>query len=250
MSSQPVDKSGDQPNARDVGNWAKPVDRLHVGNMPSGALNLNVEGRQTISPIRGFGQLWQKTYRAKLTGLSVTPAEVVHVWREYFQEFQPPQNRFYTSAAGIKPGEVLLINAKTPGGPVSTGMLVMYSDDVSFSLLSPQGHPESAWITFSAFESDGCIVAQVQSLGRANDPFYEIAFRLVGSSLQENIWRHVLTSLAKHFGVNTSVDLTKSCIDPRLQWSEIGNIRHNAQMHTLFYTITSPVRRLLQRGKK
>jgi hypothetical protein len=144
----------------------------------------------------------------------------------------------------------LLINAKTPGGPVSTGMLVMYSDDVSFSLLSPQGHPESAWITFSAFESNGYIVAQIQSLARANDPIYEVAFRLVGSSLQENIWRHVLTALGKHFGVNATVELTKACIDPRLQWSEIGNIRHNAQMHTLLYTMTSPVRGLLRRGRK
>lgn len=250
MSSQPIDKSGDRPDARDAGNWAKPVERLKVSNTPGGALNLNVDGRQTLSPLKGFGQLWQKTYQVSLKGAAALPAEVVRVWKERFPEFQPPENRFYPSVAGVKPGEVVLINAMTPGGPVSTGVMVMYSDDESFTLMTPQGHPESGWVTFSAFESNSCTVAQIQSLARANDPFYEIAFRLVGSSLQEKIWRHVLTSLAKHFGVSTTVELTKSCIDPRLQWSEIGNIRHNAQMHTLLYTMTSPVRGLLRRGKK
>jgi hypothetical protein len=247
---EPVSKSQNYPVARDAANWAKPVERLSLNNAPGSALNLNVDGRQTLSPLRGFGQLWQKTYQVRLKGAAVLPIEVVRVWKERFSEFQPPENRFYPSVAGVKPGEVVLINATTPGGLVSTGVMVMYSDDESFTLMTPQGHPESGWVTFSAFESDGCTIAQVQSLARANDPFYEIAFRLVGSSLQENIWRHVLISLAKHFEVNASVELTKSCIDPRLQWSEVGNIRHNAQILTLLYTMTSPVRKLLQRGKK
>lgn len=250
QSNHQIDNSGEHPAARDAGNWAKPVEHLKVNNAPGGALNLNVDGRQTLSPLKGFGQLWQKTYQVRLKGAAVLPTEVVRVWKERFPEFQPPENRFYPSVAGVKPGEVVLINAMTPGGPVSTGVMVMYSDDESFTLMTPQGHPESGWVTFSAFESNGCTVAQVQSLARANDPIYEIAFRLVGSSLQENIWRHVLASLAKHFAVSATVELTKSCIDPRLQWSEIGNIRHNAQMHTLIYTMTSPVRGLLRRGKK
>ena len=238
------------PDNRVSQTWAKPVDQLHVGDMPSAALNLNVEGRQTISPIRGFGQLWQKIYQVRLEGVSVTPAEVVRVWKEHFPEFQPNAYRFYPSAAGFKPGEVLLINASTLGGPISTGMLVMYSDDESFSLLSPQGHPELAWITFSAFESDGCTIAQVQSLARANDPVYEIAFRLIFTSVQEGIWRHVLTALAAHFGVTATVELNKTCVDPRIQWSQAGNLRYNAAMLTILYTISTPVRRIFRRKAK
>ena len=34
------------PPARDAGNWAKPVDKLKVTDTPSGAVNLNVEGKQ------------------------------------------------------------------------------------------------------------------------------------------------------------------------------------------------------------
>jgi hypothetical protein len=45
--------------------------------------------------------------------------------------------------------------------------------------------------------------------------------------------------------VGVSVEMSKTCVDPRLQWSQVGNVRHSAQMHTLIYTITSPARKLL-----
>lgn len=247
MDAQPKDTGAPRENrGRDEGNWAKPVERLSVNSTPSGALNLNVNGRQTLSPLQGFGQLWQKTYQVKLAGVSIPPTEVVRTWKERFPEFQPPSNRFFPSVAGVKPGEVVLINAMTPGGPVSTGVMVMYSDDESFTLMTPQGHPEAGWITFSAFTQDGVTLARVQSLARANDPIYEVAFRIAGASLQENIWRHVLTSLAAHYGVKSEVEITKSCVDPRVQWSQTGNIRHNAQVLTLLYTLSSPLRKLLR----
>ena len=51
---------------RDAAYWAKPTGALKVGDVSSDALNLNVEGRQTVGPLMGFGQLWQKTYRITL----------------------------------------------------------------------------------------------------------------------------------------------------------------------------------------
>lgn len=45
------------------GDWAAPTQGLKVSDIPSGALNLNVEGRLVAGPLQGFGQLWQKTYR-------------------------------------------------------------------------------------------------------------------------------------------------------------------------------------------
>ena len=59
------------------GRWAKPVERLHVQDLPSEAINLNVEGRRLAGALQGFGQLWQKTYWARLSGASVSPAEVI-----------------------------------------------------------------------------------------------------------------------------------------------------------------------------
>src|SRR5207244_3584905 len=104
---------------------------------------------------------------------------------------------------GVAPGDVVLINASLQGMPVGTGVMVLYADDETFTLMTPQGHPESGWVTFSAFEDAaeaGTIVAQVQSMARANDPIYELGFKFGGSKAQEQIWTHVLTSLAAHFG--------------------------------------------------
>jgi hypothetical protein len=235
------------PPPRDAGQWAKPVDHLNVEAAPDGAVNLNVQGRQTMSPLQGFGQLWQKTYQIGLRGASVSPADVITVWKTRFPDFQPPENRFFPSVAGVKPGEVVLINAMTPGGMVSTGVRVMFSDDESFTLMTPQGHPEAGWITFSAFERDGVTVAQVQSLARANDPMYEVAFHVIGAKIQERIWHHVLTALGAHYQVREQVTMKKQCVDPRVQWSQVGNLRHNAQIHTLIYTVTKPLRRLAGR---
>src|SRR5215210_5305383 len=63
------------------------------------------------------------------------------------------------------------------------------------------------------------------SRSRADDPIYEIGFRIVGSTEQERIWTHVLKSLAAHFGVNEPVTLEKVLVDPKVQWSRAGDAR-------------------------
>ena len=40
-------------NPRDAGNWAKPVGRLHVDQVPTGARNV-VEGKRLVGPLQGF----------------------------------------------------------------------------------------------------------------------------------------------------------------------------------------------------
>src|SRR5215212_2131149 len=187
MNSSP---EPNEPASRDAANWAGRVETLKVAEVPAGAVNINVEGRRVVGPLQGFGALWQKTYQVRLRREGLTPAEVIHAWKEHFPEFQPPQNRFYPSVAGVTPGEVVLINASLQGLPVGTGVMVLYADDESFTLMTPQGHPESGWVTFSAFadeEDAATIVAQVQSMARANDPIYELAFHMIGSKEQEKI---------------------------------------------------------------
>lgn len=238
----PAEEPTAQKQPRDAPFWAQHVEKLKVSEVPAEAINLNVEGRRTAGALQGFGQLWQKTYRIEL-GTGVTPEEVVKVWKEKFSEFQPPQNRFYPSMAGVKPGEMLLINASMKGMPVYTGVIVLYADEECFTVMTPEGHPESGWNTFSAYQDDqGRTMAQIQSLARANDPVYEIGFRLAGSTEQEKIWTHVLKSLATHFGVDGSVSLEKVCVDPKLQWSQVGNVWTNAGVRSMIYTITAPGR--------
>ncbi len=116
--------------------------------------------------------------------------------------------------------------------------------------MTAEGLPEAGWNTFSVYEEDGCTVAQVQSMARANDPIYEIGFRLIGSRAQEKIWRHVLTQLAARYNVQGEVELTKQCVDPKLQWANTKNIWHNAALRSMLYMLTSPARKLRRVGRR
>ncbi len=176
--------------SRDAAYWAQPVSIMKVGSIPTGALNLNVEGRQLVGPLQGFGQLWQKTFRVRLSRTEVTPAEVIGIWKEQFPTFWPKWDHFYKPVTGIAPGEVGIINMLLPGDipvgfPISTGVLIIYADDESFTFMNPLGHMFAGWITFSAYEEDGCTIAQIKLLVRCNDPIYELGFRL-GASRSEN----------------------------------------------------------------
>jgi hypothetical protein len=237
---------------RDSANWAAPVDRITVTNVPTGAVNLNIDGREVMSPMQGFGPLWQKTYRVRLEGCDLTPQQVVAAWKEHFPSFQPSDNRFIPSLAGVKPGEVLFISATVPaipgvkvGVPVSAGVMVLYADDEMFTVMTPAGFPEAGWNTFSAYSENGSTVAQVQSMARSTDPIYEFGFRFMGGSRhQEDTWTHVLTSLAGHFGVQAKVEKKTLCMDSHLQWRQAKNVLQNAMIHTMLHQISAPFRRL------
>ena len=224
---------------RDDEYWAEPVQKLEAPPFPPEAWNLNVTGRRAVGPVNGFGQLWQKIYRLSVSDTSITPEQAIKVMKENFPSLQPGFNRFYPSAAGIRPGEIVAIDSSTPGGPVSTGVLVLYADDHSFTFITPQGHPESGWVTFSASVVEDRTVVQILGLARANDPVYEAAFRAVGSKMQIKIWTHVLTSLASQLGVKPDITVDPTLVDRRMQWSEFGNLWFNAQIRTLLY---APVR--------
>jgi anti-anti-sigma factor len=236
-------------SADDSANWAQPVSKIRVPDMPAEAVNLNVDGLRCVGPVEGFGQMWQKIYRQPLTGTNIEPGEALRVLKENFPNFQPSENRFYPSAAGIKPGEVVLINSSTPGGPIYTGVVVLYSDNESFTFITPQGHPESGWVSFSAYDEDGVTAVQILGLARANDPVYEAAFRLIGARFQERIWRHVLSSMANHLGVQPDVEVQKACADAKLQWSGVKNIRYNAQILSMIYALAAPLRRVRKKPK-
>jgi hypothetical protein len=228
---------------RDAAYWAEQTKTFKVSNAPSGALNLNVEGRQALSPLQGFGQMWQKTYRIRLEGTNIQPSEVIKTWKENFPKFWPKGNRFYAPLTGIAPGEVAFLNLSMPVGiRLSTGVMVLYADDESFTLMTPQGHIFAGWITFSSYEDDGCTIAQSQVLIRANDPMYEIGFRLGGHAKEDRFWQDTLKSLAEYFGVEAPVQTQKVCVDPKLQWSQAKNIWHNSAIRTTLYTVSKPVR--------
>jgi hypothetical protein len=243
----PDSTPSDATPPRDAAYWAKYAATFKVTKAPTGALNLNVEGRRAVGPLQGFGQLWQKTYRVHFTGTSVKPTEVIKTWKERFETFWPKWDRFYKPLTGIAPGEVALINMLIPGDiphglPLSTGVLVLYADEESFTFMNPEGHMFAGWITFSAYEEDGCTIAQIQVLVRANDPAYELGFRMGASRSEDKFWQHTLAALAAHFGVGEPVQMRIVCLDPRVQWSQFWNIWQNAAIRTVLYTMLAPLR--------
>ena len=231
-------------------NWARPVAGLSVSDLPASAINLNVAGRKVTGPLKGFGQLWQKTYRIRLTGSETTPKELIAVWKAHFPEFWPGDSRFYGSLAGIKPGDVAVLNLAGPGGStISTGILVIYADDESFSFMTPQGHIFAGMNTFSSFVDDGVTVAQIQLLVRASDPIYEMGCRIGLAHRQEDqFWHGTLANLAERAGSDSrTVDQVTECVDPRMQWSAAGNVWHNAAIRTTLHMPIRAARRLLGR---
>jgi hypothetical protein len=222
--------------------WAKPVDRLTMGAVPTDAINLNVTGKRLAGPLQGFGQLWQKTYRIRFVGARPAPHEVVAAWKREFGSFWPRQARFYGPFAEIAPGEVGLINNDVPGRQVlSTGVMVIYADDESFTFMTPEGHVFAAWITFSADrDHDGATIAQVQALLRASDPLFELLLMTGGHGIENRHWETTLVNLAARFEATGAPTTEQVCVDPRRQWRLAGNIRHNAAIRSGFWMLAHP----------
>jgi len=231
-------------DARDATNWAKRVSTLNVSEVPAGAVNLNVEGRRLTSPIQGFGKMWQKTYQVRLPAERVSPAELIATWKQRFPDFWPEGGTFYGPLTGIAPGEVALLNMTMPGRmKLSTGVMVLYADEESFTLMTPQGHMFAGWITFSATERDSETVAQAQVLMRASDPIFEVGLTLGGHKQEDRFWNQTLTNVAAHFGERAAeVDTQVVCVDKRRQWSKWRNVWHSSAIRSTLYTLGAPVR--------
>lgn len=235
---------------RDAASWAQQNTRtLKIENVPTGALNINVDGRQITSPLQGFGQMWQKTYRISLKGAGVTPATVISTWKEHFAEFWPAHSRFFGPLTGIAPGEVAILNLAVGGMPLSTGVLVLYADEESFTLMTPQGHMFAGWITFSAYAEEDETLVQAQVLMRASDPIYELGLRFGGHKQEDVFWQHTLGQVAKYFNVDATVSVETICVDKKLQWSQAKNIWLNSAIRTQIHRFTAPLRRSRKTAK-
>ncbi len=117
MSTFPTPTNG-QPDEqpRDAAYWSRQVTGLTLSHVPTGALNLNVEGKLVNGPLQGFGRMWQKTYRVTLQDTSLHAKDIIKTWKERFPEFWPKGNRFFGPLTGIAPGEVAVLNLTLTGG--------------------------------------------------------------------------------------------------------------------------------------
>ena len=189
--------------SRDAKNWAQSVDTLNVGELPKGAHNINVQGKRIMGPVHGFGRLWQKTYRLQFEGACPPATRVIEEWKANFPAFWPKGNKLYKPEGAIKPGDVGVINTTAMGSvPVLfTGIYVIYADDVSFSFMTPEGHPWAGMITFSAEGDTEATQAQVQVLVRAQRQKH----KLLACGLNDH-YRQIfeLTRLSDAIGLHAS----------------------------------------------
>jgi hypothetical protein len=264
------------PLPRNAGSWAAKVDRLTVAG--GGSPGPNVAGRRLTGPVQGFGKMWQKTYRVDV-GTGTSPEAVIATWKEHFAEFWPKGNRFEGPLTGLSPGDVALLDVAVGGGVrLSTGVFVLYADEESFTLMTPQGHMFAGWITFSAAqagtassaEQAGTVssaeragtasnpdtspgaptIVQTQVLMRANDPLYELAMSLGGHRKEDQFWVQTLTALARYLGAPAAaVDTRTVCIDPRRQWGNAGYVWHNSMVRSMLHAITAPAKRFARRRR-
>ncbi len=243
MSESPVD-----PTTAD--------GKLPDTETPPDAINLNVSGRELAGPERGFGQLWRKTYRVRLTGNNVTPQEVIRRWKTRFGDYWPEGSDFYGSRPRIEAGEVAVINLEGPAGaPLATGVAVVHADERSFAFVTPQGHIFAGTITFSAYRADdapGVTIAQVVSLIRAGDPLFEIGARLgIIHRREDTFWQQTLTRLAADFGTHGQpVEMESALLDRRVRWRAATNVWHNAAIRTTLYLPIHALRRLFGHGRR
>jgi hypothetical protein len=251
MTTPTTDPTSKERTNRDAANWARPVDRLSAAGV-SGASYDSVSGKRVSGPLQGFGQLWQKTFSVRLDGADISPTDVVAFWKERFPTFWPAGQTFYAPLSGIAPGEVALLEiAPVPGAPVrlSTGVLVLYADDESFTFMTPEGHTLSAWITFSARRDGDVTIAQAQALERPSDPFDDLAYTLIGNRQNDKFWQATLRNLATAVGATEPVvETVTTCIDRKRQWRYWRNVRYSATIRSARRTLTAPLRKLTDRG--
>jgi hypothetical protein len=133
---------------------------------------------------------------------------------------------------------------------LSTGVMVLYADEESFTLMTPQGHMFAGWITFSATEVDGDTVAQAQVLMRASDPIFEMGLTFGGHKQEDRFWQHTLTALAAHFDHAADVDTQVVCVDKKRQWSRWRNVWHSSAIRSTLYMLGGPGRALKRLFKR
>ena len=216
--------------------WVRPSAQLELGEVQSKATNINRSGRHPSGSSRGFGQLWQKTYRLPLAGIEIKPEAVVADWKKNFTTYWPGKNRFHGSAEGVAPGEVVILDlTRQSGRRVKTGIQVIDSDKQSFSFMWLQGQMFVGLITFHAEKNDGLTWVQIQALVRAGDPIFEIGCRLgFGHKADAAFWQGTLQNLRKAMVAEfRPVQQKTQLVDPRIQWQQAGNVWHNSTIRTM-----------------
>ena len=84
-----------------------------------------------------------------------------------------------------------------------TGVMVLFADDVSFTLMTPEGHMFAGLDHVLGVRGGGATVAQAQVLMRAQDPIGELGLAFGGHGKENRFWEQTLANLAATLGRRT-----------------------------------------------
>ncbi len=227
--------------------WARSIDLISITDIPRAAMNINVQGRHTTSPVKGFGPLWEKRYRLRLGDTDMDPREIVSLWKSVFPQFWPKGNEvFLPKGAAIAPGTPAVLNLSLPGAlTLATGIMVMYVGDSSFSFMTVEGHMLSGWITFSSFREDGAVFIEVHPLFRSGDPLMELALRFGGAREEDRFWHQTLNNLARRIGSHGHIEQHTILVDGHMNGHEKRNLWQNAAIRSALYMPLHLIKRMV-----
>jgi len=165
----------------------------------------------------------------RLEGAETTPEQVISTWKSEFGRFWPKGNSFYGPITGIAPGEVALLNLAAPGGQtLSTGVLVIYADDESFTFMTPKGTCSQPGSPSAPSSTTSRLFVQIEVLLRANDPLYEVSMAFFGHRQENAFWMATLHNLAARFERRRDGHARADLRRPEAPVEEREDIRHNA----------------------
>lgn len=226
-----------------AGRWST-SSTISFSGQPEGALVRNVADLDLTSPIQGFGKLWRKTYRVGLHGTALTPDEISAIWKAEFATFWPRTAKIYGGEDVVTAGDSMLINIGV--GPLvlwSTGIVVLFEDDTSFTFMTPERHSFAGWITFCVDDADAQ-TATIDVLIRTSDPLSEVLMAVGGHRGEDWQWRTVLRNLAARVGAHEArPTMTQICVDRKRQWRRWRNVGANTMLSTALYSLTHARRR-------
>ena len=198
----------EQPKHRDAANWAKPVDARGAERAPGAATSTSPAGGRP-RPSRASARCGRRP-----TGSAWRRERDAGRGDRRGSRTSPSSGRRAAASTrrspGSRPGEVALLNLTMPGGiKLSTGVLVLYADDESFTLMTPQGHMFAGLDHVQRLRRRRRDVAQAHVLMRASDPMYEMGLTFGGHG-RRTASGSTRSALAAAFGVEGEVD-TETC---------------------------------------
>ena len=142
-----MDRAEHVARRRQLGEAGRP---LAASNVPQG-LSTRSAGSRSSPRSRASGRCGRRRTGSRWPSSTSRRRRLIAVWKAEFPTFWPKGSQFHAPLTGIAPGEVALLQASLGGGlKLSTGILVLYADEESFTFMTPQGHMFAGWITFSA----------------------------------------------------------------------------------------------------